>query len=171
MIKKLSIILVLAILMGGCAMDPIKMVPDAKVIKPVKTEKINKMVREVPGIVVEVPEDEVFSEDLILEAPLTKKDIVRVINEPGAKHALDAQINREVAAEIQESKYEFWTKVTLINFVVIFLGWIAWTIRKWWRTRPKKEEVNPFAAKPEDKKSPLVHTKKDSLHDNDSPEF
>jgi|TARA_R110000787_G_scaffold50093_7_gene119737 hypothetical protein len=169
MIKKLSIILVFAICLAGCAVDPIKMVPGAKVIKSSKVVKLNKMVGEIPGIVVEVPADEVFSKNLNLEDSLTKKDIMRVVNEPGAKKALDAQMAREVAMEIKESNYEFWTKVTLVNFLVILFGWIAWTILGWWKNRVPK--FNPFAAPATNKKSPLVVTKKDSLHDIDQPEL
>ena len=94
---------------------------------------------------------------------------MRVVNEPGAKKALDAQMAREVAMEIKESNYEFWTKVTLVNFLVILFGWIAWTILGWWKNRVPK--FNPFAAPATNKKSPLVVTKKDSLHDIDQPEL
>ena len=187
--KIIAILLVSVMVLGGCS-SPVAFAPDGSVIKPTPTKKVNKYNRELPGIKVELPKEEVYSEGLLLESSITNKDIVRLTKESGARRAFDAQLNRETASKVSEAKYEFWKTATAIWFSALLVGFVAWQVRKRLKNREKAPEINPFSeaatqtpkkeenplrVNPEEKETPQPaesSTEKKGLHaDPESSEF
>lgn len=170
--KGLTFFLILLVCLAGCT-SPVKYA-DGSVIEPTKTKKIDKYRQTLPGIKVEIPKEEIFSEDLSFESPITNKHIIKLQKEPYAKEALDAQLNREAGEEIAAANYEFWTTVTLYNFLALATLYLLWQGRKFYKEYKKDKaasEVNPFSAPKEEKKKEPKSNDQGSLHDNENSEF
>jgi len=171
--KGVVFFLILMVCFMGCT-SPIKYVDEGAIIKPAKVQKNDKFRHTLPGIKVDIPKDEIFSEDLTFASPITNKHIVRLEKEPKAKATLDAQLKREADGEIAKINSEFWTKVTLFNFLALATLYLLWQARKFYREWKKDraaKEVNPFTAPKEEKKKEPKSNDQGSLHDNTESEF